>query len=1146
MLSPTKMIEPPLAAGLAVFLALPIFAWAQVAAPPRGIAASPVEEVITLSPFQIDVSQDVGYRSTNSTSGTSLNTPIKDLPMSIEVINEEFISDIGATNFREALQYSSGVFTEQFTQGTAGSAQSNGKGVNQTQSADASASSRSGLGGRFDNGTVIRGFNVSFQNREGFRYGGIIANYGVVLGGIIDTSNVSRMEVVRGPNSLLYGIGVLSGIVNVVAKRPLSAPAQAASFGVGSEGYWRGTLETTGPLKRNLWGGSLNYRVGLAREHRDSWTDFAESDKSYYSASVQFQNARWNVFVEGQYAEQEARGIGPQFIYDNTAAAIDPNFRNEFFEQINWQKDLGGLPQSHRISGPDTYDRREERNLLATVDFTPVENLTISAGAFFTRAEEERFDMDLASLTNENAFFQLKTTLVARANDPATAPAIAAATRDFLDQYVTAFPFTGTPLPGERRNLTDYRTVRYWWRKTPETTSTEQYRLRATYAFETGDFLGDAPARHTFLIGRHDIKDQADVVTAGESINNQFVTRGELASDDPLLFRSIFDQTPIRYNGEPLAQPGTDFRHLDVWYTGHFALYQGWFMNDRLGVIAGLRHDRYHSRDRLYDRWEEPTFNPDQPRHNPPAGIITRNPDNETFGFLPLPLGQEPDEYRPGAEPETAVTRTLALNFRLTDGLTVYGMRGEGITPNTGALDGNGVGISSEQSVSNELGLKFDLVEGKLSGTISVYRITRKNAIWSTDFAPAPINWVGGNDPSGAPPRARDGSFDPTQITPETPLNYPVNNYYFARDGVELGPVQRLVYDDAGNVIGRETAFPAGYLGRRQFFGGDLFPQTYNYFDYALLDEPVIDRNGNATGKTWRNYLEEAFADLSRGTRGFSAVSGPEDFEPIVYEKELGGFLGNNPSLRSATGANTTFTDEATGFDVQLIYQPTPRLQFVFNYAHTEREAVSPFKLAELLDPDTGQRFGTEYDAWVRALGREAFGLQEHDDNGDGIPDRVTKIGSDETLQVGDVAASDLVGGLQGTSLFTGSEDSASVFTKYTFTDGVLKGFAPNLGVTYVGPAATSLKVGGRDLASNLFGTPPTPERYIVNLGGRYDWRTRHATYSLQLNIGNLLDDQKGERVVTYTDPQSGGNVPRRTEVFYGPRSYRLALSVQF
>lgn len=1099
-----------------------------------------------MSPFQIDASQDVGYRSTNSTSGTSLNTPIKDLPMSIEVINEEFISDIGATNFREALQYSSGVFTEQYTQAPADSAQSNGRGVNQVGSADISASSRSGLGGRFDNGTIIRGFNVSFQNREGFRYGGIIANYGVVLGGILDTSNVSRMEVVRGPNSLLYGIGVLSGIVNVVAKRPLSAPAQGVSLGFGSDGYLRGTLETTGPLKRDLWGGSLNYRVGLVRENRDSWTDFNSNGLEYYTASLQFQNRKWTVFVEGQYADRRAEGIGPQFIYDNTAAAVNPNFRNEYFEQYNWQKDFGGLPQSYRISGPDTYDERQEHNLLATVDFTPVENFTISAGAFITRAEEERFDMNLASLTNENGFFQLKTTLVARANDPSTDPVIAAATRNFLDQNVTVFPFTGTPIPGDRRDLTDYRTVRYWWRKTPETTATEQYRIRATYSLETRDLLGDLPAKHTFLIGRHDIQDTADVVTAGENINNQFVTRGELATDDPLLFRSIFDHAPIRYNGEPLAQPGTDFRRLDVWYTGHFGLYQGWFMNERLGVIAGLRNDRYHARDRLYDRWEEPNFNPAQPRHNPPSGTITRNPDNQTFGFLPPRAGEEPDEYRPGAGPENQTTRTLALNYRMLPSLTVYGMRGEGITPNTGALDGNGDGIASEQAESMEIGIKFDLLEGKLSGTLSAYRIRRENAIWQSDFAPAPSKWVGGRTLPGAEAPSRDTSFDPSQVTPATPLNYPVNNNYFARDGIELGTVQRLIRDANGTVIGRESALPAGYLGRRQFFGGDLYPQTYNYFDYALLDQPVIDRNGNTNGKTWRNYLEEAFADITRGSRGFGAVSGPEDFEPIAFQKELGGFLGNNPSMINARGANTTFTDEAKGFDFQLIYQPTPALQFVLNYAHTQREAISPFKLVEISDPDTGQAYGTEYDVWVRALGREAFGLVEHDDNGDGIVDRVTRTGSNEILKVGDVKASDLVGGLQGTSLFTGSEDSASIFTKYTFLSGPLKGFAPNFGLSYIGPAATSLPIGGRQLRTNQFGTPPTPGRFIANLGARYGWRTRHADFAVQLNISNLMDYQKGVREVEYFDAQNNQPVQRRTEVYYGPRSWRLALSAQF
>lgn len=43
------------------------------------------EEVFELSPFTVSTSQDVGYLSTNSTSGTSLNTPIKDLPMSSQV-----------------------------------------------------------------------------------------------------------------------------------------------------------------------------------------------------------------------------------------------------------------------------------------------------------------------------------------------------------------------------------------------------------------------------------------------------------------------------------------------------------------------------------------------------------------------------------------------------------------------------------------------------------------------------------------------------------------------------------------------------------------------------------------------------------------------------------------------------------------------------------------------------------------------------------------------------------------------------------------------------------------------------------------------------------------------------------------------------
>ena len=165
---------------------------------------------------------------------------------------------------------------------------------------------------------------MAFQNRDGFRYGGSIANYGIQLGGIIDTANVGRMEVIRGPNSLLYGIGVLSGIVNVIPKRPLPEPAYEFSVTGGNFGFLRGTFDLTGPLVRDVAGGFIGYRIGGAWEQRDDWTDFASLEKAYTMAQIMFQNERWNVFAEFQYADQQNHGIGDQFIYDNLRASIEP------------------------------------------------------------------------------------------------------------------------------------------------------------------------------------------------------------------------------------------------------------------------------------------------------------------------------------------------------------------------------------------------------------------------------------------------------------------------------------------------------------------------------------------------------------------------------------------------------------------------------------------------------------------------------------------------------------------------------------------------------------------------------------------------------------------------------------------------------
>ena len=67
------------------------------------------DDVIELSPFTVDTTQDKGYRATNSVTGSRLNTLIKDIPMPIEVITEQFVKDTGSSDLRESLRYSAGI-----------------------------------------------------------------------------------------------------------------------------------------------------------------------------------------------------------------------------------------------------------------------------------------------------------------------------------------------------------------------------------------------------------------------------------------------------------------------------------------------------------------------------------------------------------------------------------------------------------------------------------------------------------------------------------------------------------------------------------------------------------------------------------------------------------------------------------------------------------------------------------------------------------------------------------------------------------------------------------------------------------------------------------------------------------------------------
>ena len=81
-----------------------------------------------------------------------------------------------------------------------------------------------------------------------------------------DTWNVERIEVLRGPASVLYGDGAIGGIVNVVSKKPLFTPLNVARFGLGEDGIARAAIDSTGPI-----GESLAYRLNVSGNRADGW-----------------------------------------------------------------------------------------------------------------------------------------------------------------------------------------------------------------------------------------------------------------------------------------------------------------------------------------------------------------------------------------------------------------------------------------------------------------------------------------------------------------------------------------------------------------------------------------------------------------------------------------------------------------------------------------------------------------------------------------------------------------------------------------------------------------------------------------------------------------------------------------------------------
>ncbi len=245
-----------------LFSALPTPASAQaVTSPtdPESTRAVDNDAPIELSPFIVSGEGDRGYLARDTLAGTRIRTELKDVGSSISVITTKFLQDTNSTRADDLLVYTPN--TEVSGQG--GNFLGKGDGQVLTQ-----------ISTNLNPGTRVRGLTQADNTRDFF------------LTDIPwDSYNVGRVDLQRGPNSILFGIGSPSGIVNASINSASFKDSYKATIGFGSFGSQRYTLD----LNEAIIPDQLAVRVsGLSDQTKYRQDPTFRDDERLYAS------ARWD------------------------------------------------------------------------------------------------------------------------------------------------------------------------------------------------------------------------------------------------------------------------------------------------------------------------------------------------------------------------------------------------------------------------------------------------------------------------------------------------------------------------------------------------------------------------------------------------------------------------------------------------------------------------------------------------------------------------------------------------------------------------------------------------------------------------------------------------------------------------------------
>ncbi len=273
-------------------------------------------------------------------TATKTEVPLKEVTSSVTVITENEIQDKKAKTVLEVLRDVPGMDVAQ-TGGPGGMTSIFMRGGNSSHTL-----------------VLIDGVRVNDATTGAFDFADLTVD------------NIERIEIVRGPQSTLYGSDAIGGVINIITKRGKGAPAVSLSAEAGSYQSFRESVGVTGATP------SLDYSLSVARFDTDGFSRADErngnTEKDGYGNTTVSSRLGMNLGTVGQLdltarytnAKVDLDGCGftvcpvddPNYVQDNYSQLISARYSRPLTSWWNQQLELAFNRDELKGHDPDPAD----------------------------------------------------------------------------------------------------------------------------------------------------------------------------------------------------------------------------------------------------------------------------------------------------------------------------------------------------------------------------------------------------------------------------------------------------------------------------------------------------------------------------------------------------------------------------------------------------------------------------------------------------------------------------------------------------------------------------------------------------------------------------------------------------------------------